>query len=152
MVAIGFAAVLLLLGGSIYYFVLRTPSTGAAADKTAAALPANAAKQNVTNEYQKFVEVVGVRMITEDKKPVAKFVVVNHSGTEIDNLAANVTLRASTSRSDEDPVGTFSFKIPEIGPNDSKDMTEPLKTKFKMYELPDWQNTTAEIEVTSPAR
>lgn len=92
-----------------------------------------------------------MRMITDDKKPVAKFVVVNHSGTEIDNLAANVTLRASTSRSDEDPVGTFSFKVPELGPNESKDMTEPLKTKFKMYELPDWQKTTAEIEITSPA-
>jgi hypothetical protein len=120
-------------------------------DKAAAASPANAPQQNVTNQYQKFVEVVGVRMVTQDKKAVAKFVVVNHSGTEIDNLAANVTLRASTSRSDEDPVGTFSFKVPEIGPNESKDLTEPLKTKLKMYELPDWQKTTAEIEITSPA-
>jgi hypothetical protein len=150
MVAVGFAAALLLVGGSIYYFFLRTPG-GSTADAAASASPANAAHQNVTNPLQKYVEVVGLRMITEDKKPVAKFVVVNHSGTEIDDLSANVTLRASTSRSDEDPVGSFSFKVPVIGPNDSKDLTAPLKTKFQMYELPDWQKTTADIEITSPA-
>jgi hypothetical protein len=149
-VGVGFAAALLLVFGGVYYFFLRTPSASSS-DKAAAESPANAPQQNVTNQFQKFVEVVGVRMVTQDKKPVAKFVVVNHSGTEIDNLAANVTLRASTSRSDEDPVGTFSFKVPEIGPNESKDLTEPLKTKLKMYELPDWQKTTAEIEITSPA-
>ncbi len=142
---------MLLVFGGVYYFFLRTPSSSPSGTAVAET-PANAPKQTATtNQFQKFVEVVGVRMITEDKKPVAKFVVVNHSGTEIDNLAANVTLRASTSRSDEDPVGTFSFKVPELGPNESKDMTEPLKTKFKMYELPDWQKTTAEIEITSPA-
>jgi len=149
-VAIGFAAALLLVGGSIYYFFLRTPG-GAPTEKTGIENPSNASRQNVTNPLQKYVEVVGLRMITEDKKPVAKFVVVNHSGTEIDDLAANVTLRASTSRSDEDPVGSFSFKVSAIGPNDSKDLTAPLKTKLQMYELPDWQKTTADIEITSPA-
>ena len=74
-----------------------------------------------------------------------------HSSTEIADLAANVTLWASTSRSEEDSVGSFSFKVGNLGPNSSQDLTEPLKTKFKMYELPDWQNTTAEIEITSPA-
>jgi hypothetical protein len=151
LVAIGFAAVLLLLGGTIYYFVLRPTGGGSPAEKAGLENPANASRQKVTNPLQKYVEVVGLRMINEDKKPVAKFVVVNHSSTEIDGLAANVTLWASTSRSEEDSVGSFSFKIAEIGPNESKDMTEPLKTKFKIYELPDWQNTTAEIEITSPA-
>jgi hypothetical protein len=149
-VAVGFAAALLLLGGSIYYFFLRSPGS-TAAERGAIENPANASHQNVTNPLQKYVEIVGLRMITEEKKPVAKFVVVNHSGAEIDDLAANVTLRASTSRSDEDPVGSFTFKLPAIGPNDSKDMTAPLKTKLQMYELPDWQKTTADIEITSPA-
>jgi hypothetical protein len=149
-VAIGFAVVLLLLGGSIYYFVLR-PTGGSPAEKAGLENPANASHQKVTNPLQKYVEVVGLRMINEDKKPVAKFVVVNHSSTEIDGLTANVRLWASTSRSEEDSVGSFSFKLAEIGANESKDLTEPLKTKFKLYELPDWQNTTAEIEITSPA-
>jgi hypothetical protein len=146
----GVAVALLVVFGGIYYYMQR--SGGASpAEKAGLENPANASKQKVSNPLQKYVEVVGLRMINEDKKPVAKFVVVNHSSTEIDGLAANVTLWASTSRSEEDSVGSFSFKVPELGPNGSKDLTEPLKTKFKMYELPDWQNTTAEIEITSPA-
>jgi hypothetical protein len=148
-VAVGFAAALLLLGGSIYYFFLRAPG-GTSAEKAGLENPSNASHQKVSNPLQKYVEVVGVRMLTEDKKPVAKFVVVNHSATEIDGLSANVTLWASTSRSEEDSVGSFSFKLPEIGANSSMDLKAPLKTKKLMYELPDWQNTTAEIEITSP--
>ena len=91
-------------------------------------------------------------MFQENKKPMVKFVVVNHSQSEIDNLQANVRVQASTSRSDEDAIGSFSFRIPEIGANSSKDLTEALKTKMKMYELPDWQNTTAEVEITSPTQ
>jgi hypothetical protein len=150
LVAVGFAAALLLLGGGIYYFFLRAPS-GPTAEKAGLENPSNASQQKVSNPLQKYVEVVGVRMITEDKKPIAKFVVVNHSATEIDGLSANVTLWASTSRSEEDSVGSFSFKLPEIGANDSVDLKAPLKTKKLMYELPDWQNTTAEIQITSPA-
>ena len=150
MVAIGFAVVLLLVGGGIYYFFLRTPGSSSA-EKAGLENPANASQQKVTNPLQKYVEVVGMRLINEDKRPVAKFVVVNHSSAEIDGLEANVRLWASTSRSEEDSVGSFSFKLPEIAANSSKDLTEPLKTKLKIYELPDWQNTTAEIEITSPA-
>jgi hypothetical protein len=90
-------------------------------------------------------------MMTENKTPVVKFVVVNHSSAEIADLAGTVTLWASTSRSEEDSIGSFKFSLPSIGPAESKDLTAPLKTKLKMYELPDWQNATAEIQITSPA-
>jgi hypothetical protein len=48
-------------------------------------------------------------------------------------------------------VGSFSFKVSGLGAGASKDVTEPLKTKLKAYELPDWQNVTAELQITSPA-
>jgi hypothetical protein len=89
-------------------------------------------------------------MFNENKKPVARFVVVNHSNTEIADLKATVTLWASTSRSEEDSIGSFGFKVDSLPANGSKELTEPLKTKLKMYELPDWQNATAEIQITSP--
>jgi hypothetical protein len=146
---VGFALALLLVGGGIYFGMQRFGGNNPA-EKAGLENPSNASSQKVSNPLQKYVEVVGLRMITENKRPVAKFVVVNHSNTEIDGLAANVTLWASTSRSEEDSVGSFSFKVPNIGPNESKDLTEPLKTKLKMYELPDWQNATAEIQITSP--
>ena len=42
------------------------------------------------------------------------------------------------------------LKVSGLGANSSKELTEPLKTKLKLYELPDWQNATAEIQITSP--
>ena len=148
--SLGVALALLILLGGAYYFLQRS-GTGNPAEKAGLENPSNASKQKVTNPLQKYIEVVGLRMVTENKKPVAKFVVVNHSSTDIADLAANVTLWASTSRSEEDSVGSFTFKVPDIGANDSKELKVPLKTKLKMYQLPDWQNTTAEIEITSPA-
>lgn len=145
----GSAIVFLLLIGGIYWAVQHFGSTSPA-EKAGVENPANPSKQKVSNPLQKYVEVVGIRMMTEKQKPVARFVVVNHSGADIANLEANVTLWASTSRSEEDSVGSFSFRIDNLGANDSKELTEPLKTKLKMYELPDWQNATAEIQITSP--
>jgi hypothetical protein len=148
LMSVGVALILLLVGGGVWYYMQRGSNP---AEKAGLENPAVASRQKVSNPLQKYVEVVGLRLFNENKKPVARFVVVNHSSAEITDLAANVTLWASTSRSEEDSVGSFSFKVPSLGPNASKDLTEPLKTKLKMYELPDWQNTTAEIEITSPA-
>ena len=122
------------------------------AEKAGVENPANASRQKVTNPLQKQVEVVGLRMVTSGKEPTVRFVVVNHSGAEIADLAATVTLWASTSRSEEDSVGSFKFNLASIAPYESShDMSAPLKTKLKPYELPDWQNITAEIQITSPA-
>ena len=148
MIAGSAVAFLVLIAGvywAVQHFGSSTPGEKAGLEN-----PANASKQKVSNPLQKYVEVVGIRMVTEKSKPVAKFVVVNHSGADIANLEANVTLWASTSRSEEDAVGSFSFRIENLSANDSKELTEPLKTKLKMYELPDWQNATAEIQITSP--
>ncbi|HWE52153.1 MAG TPA: hypothetical protein VG273_20330 [Bryobacteraceae bacterium] len=146
--AVGVALALLVIGGGVWYFMQRGSNP---AEKAGLQNPSVASRQKVSNPLQKYVEVVGLRLFNENKKPVARFVVVNHSAAEITDLAANVTLWASTSRSEEDSVGSFSFKVASLAPNQSKDLTEPLKTKLKMYELPDWQNTTAEIEITSPS-
>ena len=150
MMVAGIALAFLLLGGGVYYWLEHSGGSNTA-EKAGLENPANPSKQKVSNPLQKYVEVVGLRMITENKKPVAKFVVVNHSGAEISNLEANVTIWASTSRSEEDSIGSFSFKILSIGSNDSKEMTQPLKTKLKPYELPDWQNAMPEIQITSPS-
>jgi hypothetical protein len=147
----GVAFTLAFLGilAGVYFFLQRSGRTSTA-EKAGLENPANPSQQKVSNPLQKYVEVVGIRLVTENKKPVAKFVVVNHSSAEITDLAANVTLWASTSRSEEDSVGSFAFKVSTLGANGSKELTAPLKTKLKLYELPDWQNATAEIRITSP--
>ena len=111
---------------------------------------ANVARTKTTSPLQKVVEVVGIRMLLDSKKkPEARFVVVNHSPSEIDGLAATVTIWASTSRSEEDSVGTFTFKIGTLGSYESKEMSAPINTKLKIYEMPDWQNATPDVQFTS---
>jgi hypothetical protein len=110
-----FAAAFLAIGAGIYFgyqkFVKGGASTPAGVQATASTKP------KVTNPMQKYIEVVGIRLTTDaKKKPIAKFVVVNHASTEVSGLGAIVTLWASTSRSEEDAVGSFAFNVDTIGP------------------------------------
>jgi len=92
-----------------------------------------------------------VRLTEEPrKKSEVRFVIVNHSGAEISDLVANVNLWARTAKSDEEAVGNFSFKLPSLGPYESKELSAPLNTKLRVYELPDWQNLVPDLQVTSP--
>jgi hypothetical protein len=148
---LGFFAAFIVVGAALYFGIQHFGRTNVQ-EKMGLESPANAAaQQKVSNPLQKVVEVVGIRMISDNRKPAARFLVVNHSNADISGLEANVTLWASTSRSEEDSVGSFSFRLPSLGANSAKELTEPLKTKLKQYELPDWQNATAEIQITSPA-
>ena len=148
LMGVGFAVVFIAIGAGVYFGIQRLGAT--AAQKAGVENPANPSRQKVTNPLQKYIEVVGVRTLSERKEPVVRFVVVNHSSIEMADLAGNVTLWASTSHSEEEPVGTFHFSVPSLGPYETKDLKSPLKTKLKMYEMPDWQNATAEIQITSP--
>ena len=110
-----------------------------------------AAKPGVkTNQLQKYIEVSGVRFVLDAKKKVtAKFVLINHSEADINGLAGNVSLFASTQKSEEDAQGTFSFTT-NLGPFESKELVVPLTTKRKIYELADWQNITTDVQITGP--
>jgi hypothetical protein len=133
------------------FFGYQHMGKGSQAEATSATKGGTTTRGNPTNPLQKYIEVVGIRLVEDQKhKPEARFIVVNHSNAELADLDANVTLWASTSKSDEEPVGTFSFKLDSIGGNESKEITAPLNTKLKIYELPDWQNATAEVQLSKP--
>jgi hypothetical protein len=149
LIGIGFAVAFIAVFAAIYFAIQHFGHTNVQ-EKAGLENPSNASQQKVSNPLQKYVEVVGIRLISENKKPAARFVVVNHSNTDIAGLEASVTLWASTSRSEEDSIGSFNLKLANLPANSSKELTEPLKTKLKQYELPDWQNATAEIQITSP--
>jgi hypothetical protein len=155
LLSIGFAVLFLAIGAGAYfgirYFSGSSEASTSTPGTTESAPPAAASKAKA-NTLQKYVEVVGMRL-TEDakKKPAVRFVVVNHSGAEIADLAATVNLWARTAKSDEETVGTFTFKLPSLGAYESKEMTGALNTKLRVYELPDWQNLVADIQITSPA-
>lgn len=154
LLSIGFAILFLAVGAGAYFGIRYFSGSSEASTSTPApseSTPAAAASKAKANTLQKYVEIVGMRF-TENakKKPEIRFVVVNHSGAEIADLAATVNLTAGTAKSDEEAVGTFSFKLPSLGAYESKDMSSALNTKLRVYELPDWQKLQADVQITSP--
>ncbi len=77
--------------------------------------------------------------------------IINHSTADINGLAGNVTIWGRTQKSEEDAQGTFSFNT-NLAPFESKEMSIPLTTKRKIYELGDWQNLTTDVQITAHVR
>lgn len=144
--AVGFVVIV----GGIYWLV-GNHGNGQNASTPPTNVESPAAKPGAqANPLQKYVEISGVRFAEDARKNiVVKCTVTNHSDTEISGLAANVTIWGRTQKSEEDAVGTFSFST-DVGAQTSKEVSAPLSTKLKIYELPDWQNVTTDLQVTAP--
>ncbi|HLY18250.1 MAG TPA: hypothetical protein VKR61_13550 [Bryobacteraceae bacterium] len=140
------------LGGGVYALVQYfRGGSQAAASGPSAPIPSRAS--GVPNSLQKYVEVSGLRFVADPKNEKAieaRFLVINHSGADIAGLAGTVNIWGRTAKSEEEAAGTFSFKMPSLGPYESKEATAPVTTKLKAYELPDWQNLSTEVQITSP--
>jgi len=145
-----FALAFIGLGGGVYWLVQYFRG----GNQTAAPAPiVNAPARGPAKQHplQKYVEVTGIRFLQGAKKDTeARFVVVNHSGADITDLEGAVNIWGRTAKSEEEAAGTFSFKVPLLGPYESKEMTAPVATKLKVYELPDWQNVSTEVQITAP--
>ena len=146
--ALAFGGVVL---GIVWLMSSNRGSAGTGPAPTAA-VESPAAKPGVkTSSMQKYIEVTGVRFVMDAKKKTAvKFVVINHSEADINGLAGNVTIWGRTKKSEEDAQGSFSFST-NLAPFESKELTVPLNTKLKIYELGDWQNITTDVQITAPA-
>jgi hypothetical protein len=133
-----------------YQRLQSSPSSTAAPAVPALETPALPSGRAVTNPIAQQLEITGLRLTEEKQKAFVRFVVINHSAAEIGDLSANVNLIAVTGKEEKEPVGTFAFKLPSLGPYESRDMTASLSTRLRVYELPDWQFLRASLEVTSP--
>jgi len=140
------------VGGIVWLFGSSKPQQAGSGPAPTAAVESPAAKPGAKqNPLQKYIEVSGVRFVQDAKKATqVRFVLINHSEADISGLAGNVTIWGRTRKSEEDAQGTFSFTT-NLGPFESKEMTVPLNTKLKIYELPDWQNVTTDVQITAPA-
>jgi len=147
--AIVFAAVIMGLGWGVYSILQTGKVSGSSAPTATVESPAAKAGAK-TNPLQKHIEISGVRFSQDArKKTIVTFVIVNHSRQDIGGLAGNVTIWGRTQKSEEDAEGTFSFST-DLAPLESKQLTAPLNTKKKIYELADWQNVTTDIQITAP--
>ncbi len=134
------------LGVSLYLAtrpVSQAPSTEKAA---------NSAPQVKRHPLWKYIEVTGIR-ITEDasQKAQVAFLVVNHSGADIADLGGTLTLKPRGAKPEHAPLASFEFKVPSIGPYESKEIKTTVTSTMRAYELPDWQFLETDLEITSPS-
>ena len=146
LLAVAFGLVFAGIFVALYLYLGRSSSAPAVAPATVATVAPAA-----VNPLQKYVEVTGFRLVTENKQQMIRFVVVNHSGAEMADVTGKVTMVAGPSRAEAIPVGTFRFVARSLGAHGSVELTAPFDTKMKAYELPDWQTATGQVEIISPA-
>jgi hypothetical protein len=100
----------------------------------------NAASYSLT----KAIEVTGFRFVG-DKKPEMRYLVVNHSGADLEAVTVYVTLRSSTAKPGQPPLFRFSFRAPTLAAFESKEMSAPVDKPARS--AGDWQNLHADIEL-----
>jgi hypothetical protein len=134
------------------YWVVQAVRGGRQPSTPSVSVERPAAKAGVkANPLQRYIEVSGVRFVQDakTKKTLAQFVLINHSEADFPGLAGNVTIWGRTQKSEEDAEGTFSFTT-DLGPLKSKDLSAPVNSKLQIYEMPDWQNVTLDLQITAP--
>jgi hypothetical protein len=137
--------------GVIFGVVKLFSKSGSGSDSTTAGVQQSVAVSDSSNPYAKFLEVTGVRIVEDEKKhPNALFLVVNHSAADLPEIQLEVALTTSTAKAGDDPLAVMTVKTGTIPANGSKDISVPLNTKLRAYELPDWQFLKASFVIKPP--
>ncbi len=139
--------VLLLLGAMAFNLV-----TFQRPDAVAKTLPADTQTpvvQNASHPLAQSIEVTGFRIVVDfNKKSEIHYLVVNHSAAPISDLTVYVTLRSASAKPGQPPLSRFSFRSPDLGPFESKEMSSPIEKVTRSVTVPDWSDLRAELQVT----
>ena len=141
-VAIG--VIVVIVGGGLYWFFGRPQTTSAVIVNQTPAVPAG------ENPLQKYIEISGIRFGPDAKGVKVAFIITNHSDSGLADLVGTATIFAKTDAGQQMQVGTVKFET-GIDAQGSKELTLPLDTKMKLVEMPDWQNASAKVTITSPS-
>ncbi|MGD0580175.1 MAG: hypothetical protein ABSC08_14740 [Bryobacteraceae bacterium] len=130
----------LAIGGLFLAYKLLGGKSEVATSPVKTETASTAPKGADANPYAKYIEVAGIRIIEDEKQQIkATFVVVNHSAADMPSLALQVTLRTTSAKPGDEPVAVVNLMTGPLPANTSKDISVPLKTTLRAYELPDWQ-------------
>jgi hypothetical protein len=145
--------VALALGGGgalLYSWMGKRNATAATVDASLEAPTTPAATASgKPNRMARHLEATGVRIVEENKKPQVRVMLVNHSGAELTQLSGSISLTTTTAKAGAEPIAAFPFTIASIGPYEAREITAPLKTRLRAYEMPDWQFLKAELALGS---
>ena len=133
---------LLAAGYAFYTLVLNKRGASSAAAATQTEEKA-ATKTGRGRDLSKHLEVAGIRIHEENHKPAIRLMLVNHSGAELTQLTGTITLMTDP----QNEVATIPFNLASLGAYEAKDISAPLKTKLRAYELPDWQFIKAQVKL-----
>lgn len=138
---VGFAA----LGYGVFHFTRDKSGDAAASATLETAKPSGEA-----SPLAKYIEVVGFRIVESKQQVQLKFVIVNHSSGEIAPFDLDLQVRAKNAKADDAPLFTVKTPVSGVLPFEAKDMSIPVKTSLRAYELPDWQFLTATFQILQP--
>jgi hypothetical protein len=145
---------LLAVGLGIVFYMLQHNVADAKPAPTPAVAATAPAPTGGNSPLAKFVEVTGFRIVTSSPDPAKKdapkksevqYLVVNHSDADISDANVFVTLRGV--KPGLPPLCRFSFKVPSLGPFESKEMSSPIGNATRSISLPDWQEIRAEVQI-----
>jgi hypothetical protein len=118
------------------------PTTGGQAPAAAAPVTST----NSTHPLAKHFELAGLRINESGKSGMTlQFLVINHSAADLPELKMMIHVKTTEGK----PLYDFPVNIPSIGPFESKDLSVPMKTTLRGYELPDWQFLRGSFEITT---
>jgi hypothetical protein len=129
------------LGYGVIHFM--SGRNGAAAESAVESMP----KVAGNSPLGKYIEVVGFRIVEDKQKVQLKFLIVNHSAGEIAPFDLLLEVRTKNQKADEAPLFTVKTPVSGVLPFEAKDMTIPVKTSMRAYEIPDWQFLTATFDI-----
>jgi hypothetical protein len=131
------AALLALGGGAVFSFLPRSNAETQELSTRPASHP-----------LARNIEVTGIRLVVDfNKKSEIHYLVVNHSAAALPALTVYVTLRSARAQPGQSPVGRFSFRSPDLGPFESKEMTGVIENLTRSAMLPEWPDLRAEVQV-----
>lgn len=121
----------------LYVYVLPRRGAGEAEPKSPTSLEQPAPAGTLAGEHPlaKHLEVSAVRIAGQKGGSARiRFVVTNHSAADLPELKIEVQLRSGDREFFSIPV-----TVPSLGPYESRELGQTVRTDLKPYEMPDWQ-------------
>jgi hypothetical protein len=136
-------------GGYFLYNNVLSDGSGQAAAAPKEQAEVQGAASASAHPYAKVIELAGLRFTEERGKNRIQFIVINHSSGELDSFNMVVSVSTTAAKPGDAPLTSVSVKVDSLGPWESKEMTVPVDTRMKAYEMPDWQFLKAAFEISS---
>lgn len=156
LVSLSVMTVMLAIGGGIIYWALPSQTLASVRNSGAkseppASTPEQTAQETPaapTNSLSKQIEVTGFRFVSlPNKKAEIHYLVVNHSQLALNDVTVYVTLHANNAKPGQPPLSRFSFRAPNVAPNESREMSSTIEKVTQPISLPEWQDVRAEISI-----